>query len=180
MINTNDFPNISNRVEKLCAITNNYRFEDLVRAIFCINICVNNRAVLESSLALNATLFEYVERDNKGIRSYEEFCDFFKEIEVILQATNMDDYVVEDFGDAKLVVDGNPYDIIIGNGYNQVFACVHFLQVLAQMLGKESELKSVLEYHSGIINYFKKSNLNDNGGEVRFVVPSKELFECTR
>ena len=180
MINTNDFPNISNRVEKLCAITNNYRFEDLVRAIFCINICVNNRAVLESSLALNATLFEYVERDNKGIRSYEEFCDFFKEIEVILQATNMDDYVVEDFGDAKLVVDGKPYDIIIGNGYNQVFACVHFLQVLAQMLGKESELKSVLEYHSGIINYFKKSNLNDNGGEVRFVVPSKELFECTR
>lgn len=179
MINTNDFTNINRTVDELCAITNNYKFEDLVRAIFCINICVNNRSVLESTLALNAALFEYEEKDKKSIDTYEKFCGFFKEIEEILQADYMDDEVVEDFGDVKLVVDSKTYNIIIGNGYNQVFACVHFLQVLAEMLGKESELKCVLEYHSGIINYFKKYNLNDNGEEARFVLPSKELFDRT-
>lgn len=58
-----DFVNIYDKVDKLIEITNEYIFQDLVQAVYCINICINNRSVIESCIALNACLFEH---SNKG------------------------------------------------------------------------------------------------------------------
>ncbi len=56
MIKTEVFPAIRMKIDRLLKITNEYQFYDLVMAIYCINLCINNRPVLESCLALNACL----------------------------------------------------------------------------------------------------------------------------
>jgi len=68
------------KINKLLKITNGYRFYDLVKAVYCINLCINNRSVLESCLALNACLIEYVEQGSQEINSYDSFENFFKRI----------------------------------------------------------------------------------------------------
>ena len=62
MIKTEVFPYIRRKIDKLLKITNEYRFYDLVKAEYCISLCINNRPVLESCLALNASLIEYEEK----------------------------------------------------------------------------------------------------------------------
>lgn len=63
MIQTNDFPGAEIKKKKLISVVNEYNFEDIAKAIFCICVCVNNRSVLESTLALNWALAEH---DYKG------------------------------------------------------------------------------------------------------------------
>lgn len=47
MIKTEAFPYIRRKIDKLLKITNEYRFYDLVKAVYCISLCINNRSVLE-------------------------------------------------------------------------------------------------------------------------------------
>ena len=62
MVKTEAFPTIRMKIDRLLKITNEYQFNDLVKAVYCINLCINNRSVLESCLALNACLIEYEEK----------------------------------------------------------------------------------------------------------------------
>lgn len=78
------FPSIHNRIKKLIKITDKYLFEDLVQAIFCINICINNRSTLESCIALNACLFEHNGKGKKEIKTYSEFSDFFQKFMIFV------------------------------------------------------------------------------------------------
>lgn len=52
MVKTEAFPTIRMKIDRLLKITNEYQFNDLVKAVYCINLCINNRSVLESCLAL--------------------------------------------------------------------------------------------------------------------------------
>ena len=79
MINTEVFPAIQMKIDRLLKITNEYQFYDLVKAIYCINLCINNRSVLESCLALNACLIEYEEKGQR-IETFDEFKSFFCKI----------------------------------------------------------------------------------------------------
>ena len=67
MVKTEAFPTIRMKIDRLLKITNEYQFNDLVKAVYCINLCINNRSVLESCLALNACLIEYEEKGSKRI-----------------------------------------------------------------------------------------------------------------
>ena len=176
MITTESFPNIHHKIEQLCPITNRYRFLDLVKAVYCINLCINNRSVLESCLALNACLIEYEEKGINCIETYEEFEKFFFEISSILKPSWADDYTVEDFGDVQIRYKNKFYRVIVGTGHNNVFGCLNFLQTLARDTNHEDELLSALEYVSGAIDYFRKENINDKVSETRFVIPSEKLF----
>ena len=40
MIKSNELFGVNERINDVLKITNNYNYEDLVRAIFCINICI--------------------------------------------------------------------------------------------------------------------------------------------
>ena len=73
MVKTEAFPTIRMKIDRLLKITNEYQFNDLVKAVYCINLCINNRSVLESCLALNACLIEYEEKGSKRIGTYDEF-----------------------------------------------------------------------------------------------------------
>ncbi|UKI57471.1 MAG: hypothetical protein L6V81_09125 [Clostridium sp.] len=54
------FYNITEDVKKINDIMKDYYFDDLIIAIYCINICVNNRSALESQLTLNLGLKKHV------------------------------------------------------------------------------------------------------------------------
>lgn len=176
MIKTDAFPTIQMKINKLLKITNGYRFYDLVKAVYCINLCINNRSVLESCLALNACLIEYVEQGSQEINSYDSFENFFKRIYDIMKPGIADDYTVEDFGEVRIRYDNKFYRVIVGTGHNNVFACLNFLPVLARKTSHEDELKLVLSYSSGILDYFMEENKNDGVVEKRFEIPSEQLF----
>ena len=46
MIKTDAFPTIQMKINKLLKLTNRYRFYDLVKAVYCINLCINNRSCI--------------------------------------------------------------------------------------------------------------------------------------
>lgn len=142
MIKTKVFPGIRKKMDRLLEITNKYRFYDLVKAVYCINLCVNNRSVLESCLALNACLIDYEGKDSQRIETYGEFNLFFKRIYDVMKPGIMDDYTVEDFGEVRIRYNDRFYRVIIGTGHNNVFACLNFLPILARKISKEEELAS--------------------------------------
>lgn len=176
MVKTDVFPAIRMKIDKLLKITNRYRFYDLVKAVYCINLCINNRSVLESCLALNACLIEYVEQGSQEISSYDSLELFFNKIYDILKPGMADDYTVEDFGEVRINYENRFYRVIIGTGHNNVFACLNFLPVLARKTSHEDELKLALDYSSRILDYFMEDNKNDGVVEKRFKIPSEQLF----
>lgn len=174
------FPDIENRINKLIRITDKYLFDDLVKAIFCINICINNRSMLESSVALNGCLIEHKNKGTKEIKNYNEFSQFFNEIYEICKPTYSDDYTIEDFGEVRINFNDSFYRVILGTGHNNVYACISFLTCLARITNREKELTSILEYSSSIIEYFMEDNKNDGVENTRFILPSYELFNKTK
>ena len=176
MIKTEVFPSIRMKIDKLLKITNKYKFYDLVKAIYCINLCINNRSVLESCLALNACLIEYEEKGNQRIETFVEFKSFFDIIYDVMKPGIMDDYTVEDFGEVRIRYNDKFYRVITGTGHNNVYACLNFLPTLAKKTSREEELSLALEYISGTIEYFIEENINDGTVEKRFVLPSEQLF----
>lgn len=176
MINTEVFPAIRMKIGRLSKITNEYQFYDLVKAIYCINLCINNRSVLESCLALNACLIEYEEKGRQRIETFDEFKRFFVKIYDVMKPGMADDYTVEDFGEVRIRYNDKFYRVIIGTGHNNVFACLNFLPTLARKTSHEDELSLALEYSSGVIDYFIEENKSDGIIEKRFVLPSEKLF----
>ena len=154
MVETVAFPNIRVKIDKLLKITNSYCFADLVRAVYCVNLCINNRSVLESCLALNACLIEYSASGEKKISNYAEFQDFFNLIFPVMKPDIYDDYTVEDFGDVRIQYKSLFYRVILGTGHNNVFACLNFLPTLAAETSNEDKLYQILEYSSDVIEFF--------------------------
>lgn len=179
-VKSDSFNNIRQKIDKLHRIVKKYLFSDLVRAIYCINICVNNRSLVESCIALNACLVEYQGKGKKRIENYKEFYDFFYEIYPILKPTLFDDVVVEDFGEVRINFNEVFYRVIIGTGHSNVYACMKYLPSIARHTKQEFELTLALEYYAGVIEYFLDFNSNDNKNEIRYVLPSKELFNRTK
>ena len=176
MVKTEAFPTIRMKIDRLLKITNEYQFNDLVKAVYCINLCINNRSVLESCLALNACLIEYEEKGSKRIGTYDEFKGFFGKIYDVMKPGIADDYTVEDFGEVQLRYNDKFYRVIIGTGHNNVYACLNFLPTLARNISRDEELCLALEYVSGTIDYFIEENKNDGVVEKRFVLPTEILF----
>lgn len=171
------FINLKGRCEKLVPIVNKYDFDDVIKAVFCVNLCIGNRSALESCLALNAAICEHNQKGKKRINTYDEFCEFVEEIKTIMEPEPFEDTIIDDFGEVIIKVYGKPYNVIIGTGYNQVFGCLFFLEQLADLCDKKNELLEVLDYYSGLIGFFKNENIVSEESDERFVTPSLELFE---
>lgn len=174
------FPMVEEKAIDIRNVLSEYNFNDLAVAIYCINLSLNNRSALENSLALNAALLLQENFGEKHISNYDEFAEFFQRVEKRLPTSIMDDYTIDDFGEVKFTWDERVYDVIIGTGHNQVFGLLQFLPELAKMEKKESELKELLEYSSGVIAYFKKENISNGDEEIKYLLPSKELFYRTK
>ena len=145
MIKTEAFPNIRTKIDRLLKTTNEYKYCDLVKAVYCINLCINNRSVLESCLALNACLVEYEEKGSQRIETFAQLKNFFDKIYDVMKPGMTDDYTVEDFGEVRIRYNDKFYRVIIGTGHNNVFACLNFLPILARKASHEKELGLALE-----------------------------------
>lgn len=164
------------KIDRLLKITNEYRFCDLVKAVYCINLCINNRSVLESCLALNASLVEYEEKGNQKIETFDDFKIFFDKIYDVMKPGMADDYTVEDFGEVRIRYNDKFYRVIVGTGHNNVFACLNFLPTLARKTSHEEELNLALVYSSGVIDYFIEENKNDGIVEKDLFFRQKNYF----
>lgn len=180
LIKTNDFPGAKLKMEELVPIVNEYDFEDVSKAIYCICVCVNNRSALESTLSLNWVLIEHNHKGKKKLNNYMDFKEFFYSIKDIIEPSGNENAVVEDYGDVSIDVFGNKYSVIVGTGYNMVFACLQLLPYLAMELKRQDELKEVLEYNSFIIDYLKEENDLDGYYGARLVLPKERLFYKVR
>lgn len=174
-----DFPNIEEDLEKINDIMKEYLFCDLLSAVYCINICINNRSALQSQLTLNLGLKTCDRDGTKTIKNYNEFNEFFGRIKEVLDIDCSDDPIIEDFGTIKFKFENNLYNVILGTGYNSVYAQLYFLKPLAIKTSLTNEVNKVLKYNSDIIEFFKKYNLSDEKTEMRFVLPQKSLFNRT-
>lgn len=176
-MSSNQFPFLLKKVGKLNEIFKEYRLKDLVKAVFCINICVNNRSALENALALNQCLMKNDFYGEERINNYDTFKKVFKDIQLVLEMTPYDDYTMEDFGEVKYYWKNKSYNVILGNGYEQVYGVYQFLSEAVKVNNTEAEFEELLEYTSDQIDFFKETNITDNQTEVRFVLPSNELYD---
>ena len=161
MVKSNELIGVNERINDVLKITNKYNYEDLVKAIFCINIYINNRSALSSQMTLNLSLVEYKKCGNLRINNYSEFKDFFNKVEKILQVTPFDDYVIEDFGEVRFKYKDKYFKVIIGTGHNLVYGELFCLESLAKKIKKENVLEEIFKYNSNIIEFFEKFNKSD-------------------
>ncbi len=174
-----DFPTIKYKIEEIVNIMNDYAFEDLIVAIYCINICVNNRSVVESQLTLNLGLKLCEKNGKEEIKTYKQFKKFFNKIKPVLDVDYADP-VCEDFGIVKFKFDNEIYNVILGTGFNCCYGQLYFLKPLSVLTSYEEKTKKVLKYNSEIIDFFKDVNTNDDKKEIRFVLPNSKLFAKTK
>lgn len=180
MVKSNELMGVNERINDILKITNKYNYEDLVKAIFCINIYINNRSALSSQMTLNLSLVEYKKCGNLRINNYSEFKDFFNKVEKILHVTPFDDYIIEDFGEVRFKYKDRYFKVIIGTGHNLVYGELFCLESLAKKIKKEDVLEEIFKYNSNIIEFFEKFNKSDEKREIRFEIPSELLFNKTQ
>lgn len=167
------FEHISDKSNELAQIIKKYNVEDLTRAIFCINAWPRNRSALAQALTLNQALLK-VERFGEGrIKSYSELKGFYQRISKCIEITPDEDLTLCDFGEVKININDIYYPIILGTGHEHVFGVMNYIEQLAKLLGKESELVTLFEYNKLII-------LNLSGGELNNSFDKNEIvFELS-
>ena len=169
-----------NDIVELIKIMNDYCFIDLLSAVYCINICVNNRSALVSQMKLNLSLCLCDKNGIKEIKKYYEFKEFYNRLKPFIKINEYDDSILEDFSDIKFKFNGKLYNVIVGTGYNSSYAQLYFLEPLSLYLSKQTEFTEILKYNSDIIDYFKEFNITDNKEKIRIICPSNMLFKRVR
>ena len=165
----------SKNLEKIIAY---YNIEDISKAIFCINSWANNRSALAQALTLNQAISNIKEFGKQSIKEYTEFITFFNTIIPYLNITCREDLTLNDFGNVKIIVDNETFPVILGTGHEQVYAAMRFLPVLADLIDKKDDLKTVLFYNRYIINALSDSNIpsSDEEYDIMFELPSEQFW----
>ena len=80
MMQFSNFEHAIIKSKALSILFDEYRYEDLLVAFFCVSIKRNNRSTLENCLSMNNALLEHSDKKCgiKPIVTYEEFTQFFE------------------------------------------------------------------------------------------------------
>ncbi len=176
-IEQSEFPLLKNKSKKLQAIFKEYLFEDLVKAIFCINSWRDNRSVFESCSAMNMALDNHLGKGGKRIITYEDLLEFYNKIKDILKPTMTDDLTLSDFGEVKIKYKNKYYKILIGTGYEANYAAISCLSEICKILKLEKEYEELLVYISNIISILEKYNISQHSEiDKYFDIPTNEYF----
>ena len=176
------FPDLYKKSYKLISIIKEYNVEDVIIAIFAITSWRDNRSALESCLALNNALVYCSSFGDKPIKNYREFKEFFIKIEPILKISNLDDLVVNDFGEIQICINNQFYPILTGTGHTgSVYSAMQFLESIAISLDKTAEMYQLLNYVKNMIDTLRLSNLSGfDDVPIVFVLPSNDYMQITR
>ena len=176
------FVNLDKKAKSIIPIIRNYKFTDLVIAIFAITSWRDNRSAQENCLAFNSALIQCNHFGSEEIVSYLDFTNFFNKIKHILQVTSLDDEVVNDFGEIHLCFGGQFYPIITGTGHTaSVYATLQCLENLSSELGCHTDTQKVLEYSKTMINSLKTENLSRyTSPKIVFEIPTEKYFNLVQ
>lgn len=167
-----NFPGAKEIESQLLPLISEYNFSSLILAAFTINSWRNNRAAQRSCLSLNSSISKCINFGNKNIETYQDFVLFFENIKDILSVNFMDDPVINDFGEVKLLFDGDYYSIITGTGHSfPVFAALQFLETIVKRNQTKKKTKTLLHYVNSMIG-----SLYDFNGTGEY--NTTPLFEC--
>lgn len=174
-----EFDYIEATSKKLEHIISLYNIDDVTRAIFCMNSWANNRSALAQALTLNQAISNVKGFGNQNIKEYSELKAFFDAIITYLPITYREDLTLNDFGEVKIIVDGETFPVILGTGHEQVHAAMKFLPVLARVIEMTDDLKAVLCYSRIIINTLVDSNTSssDENYSITFELPSEQFWQ---
>ena len=174
-----DYEYIEVTSKNLEQIISLYNIDDVIRAVFCINSWANNRSALAQALTLNQAISNTKGFGNQNIKEYSELKAFFDAIILYLPITYREDLTLNDFGEVKIIVDGETFPVILGTGHEQVYATMNFLPVLARVIEMTDDLKAVLCYSRKIINALIDSNTSSDGNyNITFELPSEEFWQA--
>ncbi len=134
-----------NSAKKLFPILSEYSFFDLCRAVFCINSWRYNRPNLSFYLTLNYVLSKIDRTGTRQIQTYKQFMSFYDSIMGYNNST-LNDPIIPDFGEIKVVFNSTFYPILIGNGYNHAYPLMKCLDTNISAINKEKEMEDVLSY----------------------------------
>ena len=170
------FPDIDRYAAAAARLLREYNSDDAAIAVFCLNAWPNNRSVMKTACALNRALEMINKFGNRKIDDYNEFCKLARRLIDVYPVTEMDDFVVNDFGQAKIWVNNKFYPIILGNGYSQVYSTLCCLMHLSKLLGQEQTVIDALEYCRLIYDKLKDSIRRDTSYEKMFECPEEDFF----
>lgn len=174
-----EFEHITDKSVELAQILKKYDVEDITRAIFCINSWPRNRSALAQTLTLNQALLQVESFGEEKIRSYSEISDFYENVSEYLAITVYEDLTLCDFGEVKININDVYYPIILGTGHEQVFGVMNFMEQLAKIKDRETELITLLEYNKLIIVNLSGEGLNNSfdKNEIVFELPNEFFWD---
>lgn len=173
---SSDFDYIKSNALNIYNAIKKYRFEDIIVAVFCLNLWRKNRSALAQSLSLNLALTTPDKFGNKRIKSYVEFETFYNEISPFMQITYREDYTIDDFGEVYINHGGKTYPVITGTGHIQVYAAMRYMQTLSQITNHDDELSILLEYVKLIISNTQNINIENIEQTIVFNLPTEEFW----
>ena len=127
---TSNFEHIKTTSKEINRLLQTYKFEDAVMAVYCLNLWRKNRSALQQCLTLNMALDIGGDFGQTSIQSYSELEGFYKKVSESLSFTGLEDYIVDDYGEVFITVDGKSYPVLLGTGHQQVYATINICKHL--------------------------------------------------
>lgn len=177
---TSNFEHIEATSKKINHLLQTYKFEDVVKAVFCLNLWRKNRSAIQQCLTLNMALDIGGNFGHTPIQSYSELESFYIKISSLLPLTGFEDYVVDDYGEVFINFDGKSYPVILGTGHQQVYAVIRYLQTLANITNHNMELKAILEYVRTILIFTADTNIPNADHEIIIELPTDDFWNSIK
>ena len=129
-----------------------YKFEDVCKAVFCINSWYQNRPAQCFAFSANAALISAKNFGENPITTYEDFKAFFKEIESLDLVSPYEDYVIPVMGHTKLYFKDRWWPAFYGCGMIHEYSRLCFADSICLEAGRADEFELLLDYTTSMID----------------------------
>jgi len=158
-----------------------YNFNDLIIAAFCLLSWRDNRSIAKTALTINQALTEHDGNGIKRVETYNDLKDLYIILKKMFPVSSFDDLTINDFGEVKIKYKSEIYPILIGNGYEQTYEVMQFFIRAAKKSRKDSVLKETLQYSKWMIDSLKEYNVsNYDDSDICFDLPNESYFNAVK
>lgn len=179
-VTSSNFAHIAGKTDRVRRIMEQYEIGDVIKAAFCINSWRINRSALAQALTINQGIYSLQFSGNKRIETHDDLRAFFDQLAPYTTITPLDDYIIDDYGEVFIIIQGNRYPVITGTGYLQGYAALRFAMSLMEITEHNEQLLSILEYYRCFINNTVACNKPNQQYAIRFELPSEDYWNCIK
>ena len=173
-----DHPYIAEKSNSIHRIMEQYVYQDVVKAVFCLNSWRCNRSALAQVLAMNLGLYNLQHSGNQRIQSYDELRSFYEKLTPFTRITPSEDYIIDDYGEIFVVLHGKRYPVITGTGYLQGYAIMRFAMSLMELTGNSDKMTVLLEYLKCFLESTAAYNEPNQQQLIKYELPSEKYWDC--